>query len=88
MVFPSVDYDNDAFTPSGGDYSFVHRAIGADMLRYTTDFGQTWAKWRPWENVTMIPGSLFDSTWWQGRHIMVQCPLLCSTYIGGDLADV
>lgn len=77
MVFPDVDYDNEAFTSSGSDFLFKHAAIGADMFRYTADYGQTWFPWQNWENVTTIPGSVFSSPliFWEGQHIVMQCKI-------------
>ncbi|GJJ12099.1 hypothetical protein Clacol_006340 [Clathrus columnatus] len=74
MVFPNADYDNEAFTSSGSDFLFTHKAFGADSFRYTADYGQTWSQWQNWENVTMIPGGVFssDAIFWEGEHIIVQ----------------
>ncbi|KAF8580884.1 glycosyltransferase family 5 protein [Ramaria rubella] len=74
MVFPEADYDNAAFTSSGGDYFFTHKAFGAELLRYSWDYGQNWSTWTPWENTTQIPGSTFSQSglFWEGQHIIVQ----------------
>ncbi|KAF8550287.1 glycoside hydrolase family 13/glycosyltransferase family 5 protein [Imleria badia] len=74
MVFPDSDYDNSAFQHSNGQYSFTHKAYGADMFRYSGNFGQTWTNWTNWENVTTIPSDMVSNpdTWWTGEHIMVQ----------------
>ncbi|KAI0703620.1 glycoside hydrolase family 13 and glycosyltransferase family 5 protein [Cytidiella melzeri] len=74
MVFPDSDYDNAAFGYSNGQYTFTHSAIGADMLRYSTNFGQNWTQWRNWETTTTIDASEFadESQFWEGQHIMVQ----------------
>ncbi|OCH94959.1 glycoside hydrolase family 13 and glycosyltransferase family 5 domain-containing protein [Obba rivulosa] len=74
MVFPESDYDNDAFGFSDGQYTFTHSAFGADMLRYSWNYGQNWSDWRQWEPVTSINASVFDDSdiFWQGQHIMVQ----------------
>ncbi|KDQ60792.1 glycosyltransferase family 5 protein [Jaapia argillacea MUCL 33604] len=74
MVFPDSDYDTSAFAKANGNYTFTHKAFGADMLRYSWNFGQNWTQWQNWEDVTTIEGSLFDNSenWWQGQHIMVQ----------------
>ena len=81
MVFPDSDYDSSALTFNGDDntLSFTHKAIGAEKLRYTVDFGQHWSEWRDWEPVTVIDNSTFfedkNQNWWEGQHVMVQCEL-------------
>ncbi|KAF8522241.1 glycoside hydrolase family 13 and glycosyltransferase family 5 protein [Hysterangium stoloniferum] len=72
MVFPNADYDNSAFEASGNDFTFTHNAFGAELLRYTADYGQSWSNWTSWENVTTIPGSTFSGKFWDGQHIMMQ----------------
>ncbi|EMD38388.1 bifunctional glycoside hydrolase family 13 glycosyltransferase family 5 protein [Gelatoporia subvermispora B] len=74
MVFPESDYDSDAFGFSNGQYTFTHKALGADMLRYSWNYGQNWSDWRQWEPVTTMNASVFDSSdnFWQGQHVMVQ----------------
>lgn len=75
MVFPESDYDNDAFSYSNGEYTFTHQAYGADMFRYSTNFGQNWTSWQQWEDVTSIAGAEFSGSgmFWEGEHIMMQC---------------
>lgn len=77
MVFPDADYDNDAFGYSNGQYTFTHAAIGADMFRYSWNFGMNWTSWSNWEPVTTIDSSVFSSkdNFWEGQHIIVQCKL-------------
>ncbi|EPQ58265.1 modular protein with glycoside hydrolase family 13 and glycosyltransferase family 5 domains [Gloeophyllum trabeum ATCC 11539] len=74
MVFPESDYDSSSFSFVDGKYNFSHKAYGADMFRYSWNFGQNWTKWQNWEDVTLIDKDLFDNdeNWWQGQHIMVQ----------------
>ncbi|KAI9466337.1 glycoside hydrolase family 13 and glycosyltransferase family 5 protein [Lactarius psammicola] len=74
MVFPESDYDNSAFGLSNGQYSFSHKAFGADSFRYSINFGRNWTQWKPWEDTTFIDASAFDDSdlFWQGQHIMVQ----------------
>jgi len=75
MVFPDSDYDNAAFGYSNGQYTFTHHAYGADMYRYSGNYGQSWSNWSSWENVTTIPADVLTNidNWWQGQHIMMQC---------------
>ena len=77
MVWQDSDYDSGAFTSSDGQWTFTHKAIGADMFRYTVDFGQTWTTWQAYEGTTTIDNKTFfeseDDNWWDGQHIIVQC---------------
>jgi alpha-1,3-glucan synthase len=76
MVFTENDYDtNSSFTLTGDSYTFTHRAYGADMFRYSWNFGQNWTDWANWEDVTTINKSVFQDTdlFWEGNHIQVQC---------------
>ena len=84
MVFPDSDYDSSAFQHSNNQYTFTHKAYGADMLRYSGDFGQSWSNWTNWENVTTIPSDVVSNTdtWWTGQHIMVQCMLHIISFLG------
>ncbi|KAJ8584921.1 glycoside hydrolase family 13/glycosyltransferase family 5 protein [Rhizopogon salebrosus TDB-379] len=74
MVFPDSDYDNGAFGYSDGQYTFTHQAYGADMFRYSGNYGQSWTNWTSWENVTTIPSDILTNVdnWWEGQHIMMQ----------------
>lgn len=75
MVFPDADYDNDAFSYSNGQYQFTHQAYGAEMFRYSWNFGKNWTDWKNWEATTYIDSSVFedDTLFWDGQHILVQC---------------
>ncbi|KAJ7285792.1 modular protein with glycoside hydrolase family 13 and glycosyltransferase family 5 domains [Mycena rebaudengoi] len=75
MVFPENEYDTaSSFDFSNGQYTFAHKAYGADKFRYSWNFGQNWTQWAAWEDTTTIPQSVFSSSdnWWSGDHIMVQ----------------
>lgn len=77
MVWPDNDYDGGALSKdSSGNWAFAHKAVGADMFRYSVDFGQTWSTWVNYEDNTSINNSTFFSSsdnWWSGEHIIVQC---------------
>lgn len=76
MVFPDNDYDtNSSFAFSNGQYTFNHKAYGADMFRYSWNFGKNWTEWKNWEDTTTIDASVFKqpSNFWDGAHIVVQC---------------
>ncbi|KAF5383371.1 hypothetical protein D9757_008431 [Collybiopsis confluens] len=74
MVFPMNDYNSSALTFDHGQFTYTHSAYGADMFRYSMDFGQTWTNWTNWEDSTTLNMSFFASsnTFWKGTHIMVQ----------------
>ncbi|KAF8625783.1 hypothetical protein AX15_005173 [Amanita polypyramis BW_CC] len=75
MVFPENDYDTSGvFTFSNDQYSFTHKALGADKFRYSWNFGRNWTDWQNWEDTTVISQSIFQGSdlFWSGDHIMVQ----------------
>ncbi|KAG8934063.1 Cell wall alpha-1,3-glucan synthase ags1 [Tulasnella sp. 418] len=75
MVFPDNDYDKDAFQYADGKFTFKHQAYGADMFRYSWDFGKNWSDWAAWEPATTIPETRFDKAedmFWDGAHVMMQ----------------
>ena len=82
MINPDLEYDSSAFTKSDGQYIFTHRALGADMFRYSWNFAQNWTNWTSWEDTTSITANLFenDENWWSGQHVMVQCTLFRSLF--------
>lgn len=75
MIFPEADYDNDAFQASNGQFTFTHKAFGADSFRYSWNWGKNWTTWQAWEDTTTIESSVFggEENFWKGQHIMVQC---------------
>ncbi|CDO74608.1 Glycoside Hydrolase Family 13 / Glycosyltransferase Family 5 protein [Trametes cinnabarina] len=74
MVFPDSDYDSSALSVSGGTYTFTHKAWGADMFRYSANFGKNWTAWQKWEQTSTLDSSLFSDpgNFWQGDHVIVQ----------------
>lgn len=75
LVFPEADYDNSMFGYSEGQYTFTHKAYGADMFRYSWNFGQNWTTWKNWEDTTFIDKGVFQDSdlFWDNDHILVQC---------------
>jgi alpha-1,3-glucan synthase len=77
IVFPESDYDTEgALTVQGDSYAFHHNAKGADLFRYSWNFGKNYTSWTPYEDTTTIPKSIFDQCqecFWEGQHIIVQC---------------
>lgn len=72
MVYPSADYSSTLFSSSGGTYSLNHSAAGADMFRYSADFGQTWSGWGIYEAQSTLNSTMFANHWWKGDHVVVQ----------------
>ncbi|KAE9389511.1 modular protein with glycoside hydrolase family 13 and glycosyltransferase family 5 domains [Gymnopus androsaceus JB14] len=86
MVFPNSDYNSSSLTISGDDYIFTHTAIGADIVRYSWNFGQNWTNWTTWEDTTIVNTTFFADAdlFWDGDHIMVQywsAPALSSAHV-------
>ncbi|KAG6879976.1 hypothetical protein C0992_008569 [Termitomyces sp. T32_za158] len=75
MVFPENEYDtHGSFKVSNGQYTFTHRAFGAEKFRYSWNFGKNWTQWKDWEDTTVMDASAFQSSenFWDGDHVMVQ----------------
>ncbi|KAJ7063334.1 modular protein with glycoside hydrolase family 13 and glycosyltransferase family 5 domains [Mycena amicta] len=75
MIFPENEYDTDSsFGFSNGQYTFAHKAYGAEKFRYSWNFGRNWTQWTDWEDTTVISKSVFSDSdnFWDGDHIMVQ----------------
>ncbi|KAF5390171.1 hypothetical protein D9757_002866 [Collybiopsis confluens] len=74
MVFPENDYNASALTKQGDDYMFTHSAYGAEMFRYSWNFGQNWTNWTTWEATTTVNLTAFADAnlFWDGDHIVVQ----------------
>lgn len=90
MVFPELDYDKDgeALQLVDDHYVFTHQARGAELFRYSWNFGQSYTRWMPYENETVIPAEVFDAClecFWEGQHIIVQCkPKVLSPLVISD----
>lgn len=80
MVFPENDYDKNGMTYTDGYYEYTHKAYGADMFRYSGNFGRTWTDWKKWEDKSTIEKAYFDDSlnFWHGEHLMVQCGFIKS----------
>lgn len=73
FTFSESDYDNSVFAaPSDGDYTLTHKGWGAEMFRYSANFGQEWTEWADMESVTTLNKTMFENQWWNGDHLMVQ----------------
>ncbi|KAJ5683634.1 hypothetical protein N7462_006799 [Penicillium macrosclerotiorum] len=79
MIFPLLaNYTNGGFRQSTDGEGFVvdHKAAGADMWRYSTNWASTWSEWKPYEgssnHVNSLPWSGTNAQKWQGDHIILQ----------------
>ncbi|WVQ94915.1 hypothetical protein IAU59_002001 [Kwoniella sp. CBS 9459] len=77
IVYPEeADYSDSLFTVSDGTYTLNHIAPGADMFRYSADFGQSWSPWANYEQTSTLNATMFDKKandlWWDGEHVIVQ----------------
>ncbi|CED84497.1 modular protein with glycoside hydrolase family 13 and glycosyltransferase family 5 domains [Phaffia rhodozyma] len=72
LVFPDQDYDNSIFYTTDTGYAVNHTAVGADLIRYTANYGANWTDWFVWEDTTVIEKSKFDGNSWAGQHIILE----------------
>ncbi|PLW49252.1 hypothetical protein PCASD_02635 [Puccinia coronata f. sp. avenae] len=74
ITFQSATYSKNLLHKgSDGLFQIISNAAGADLMRYSTDFGKTWMKWQPYARVVGLPAGTFSqSQFWEGNHIRVQ----------------
>ena len=81
MVFPnSANYSNDLLFGSANNSLYVsHKAAGADMFRYSLNFGTTYSNWEDYGNEESPNTTLAPKVWsgtnlqeWDGEHVIVQ----------------
>ncbi|KAK8853442.1 hypothetical protein IAR55_004148 [Kwoniella newhampshirensis] len=73
MVFPDeAQFSDTLLSVSNGVYTVNHSAPGADMFRYSADFGQSWSGWAPYETTSTLNATMFQNLWWDGDHVAVQ----------------
>ncbi|KAI8457791.1 hypothetical protein BY996DRAFT_4577963 [Phakopsora pachyrhizi] len=74
IVFPQYTYSKNLLQKgSDGIFKIVSNAAGADLLRYSTDFGKTWSAWKPYTKEFGLPVNAFSKTqFWEGNHVKVQ----------------
>ncbi|KAK1236528.1 hypothetical protein PQX77_000221 [Marasmius sp. AFHP31] len=73
MAFPENDY-TEGLMYTDRALQYTHRAFGADMFRYSMNFGMNYTNWTRWEDMTIIKPEVYDGIYkfWDGDHIMVQ----------------
>ena len=81
MVFPtSANYSNSLLFKDTEDSLYVsHKAAGADMFRYSLNFGTTYSDWEDYGNDEKPNTTLAPKVWsgtklqdWSGEHVIVQ----------------
>lgn len=73
MVYPdSADYSSTLLSVSNGVYTLNHSAPGADMFRYSGNFGQQWSNWSTYATTSTLNATYFSNNWWKGEHVVVQ----------------
>ena len=81
MVFPnSANYSNSLLFRNANNSLYVsHKAAGADMFRYSLNFGTTYSTWENYSNGESPNTTLAPRVWsgtklqeWDGEHVIVQ----------------
>ena len=80
LVFPSANYSSNLLFRGANDSLYVsHKAAGANMFRYSLDFGTTYSDWELYPNGTNSTSMLSPRTWsgtrlqeWIGEHVIIQ----------------
>ena len=81
MVFPnSANYSNSMLFKDADHSLYVsHKAAGADMFRYSLNFGTTYSDWEIYSNGKNPNTTLLPKVWsgtklqdWNGEHVIVQ----------------
>lgn len=74
ITFQNVTYSRGLLQKkSDGRFSLVSNAAGADLMRYSTDFGAKYSSWINYTSHYDLPVDVFNYTqFWTGNHIRVQ----------------
>lgn len=78
MVFPATaNYSESLISPgSEGMLTLSHTAPGAELWRYTTNWGSSYSGWMPYSGgdnqVLILPWNGTDAQAWDGRHARVE----------------
>ncbi|KAJ5836538.1 Glycoside hydrolase superfamily, partial [Penicillium robsamsonii] len=76
LISPLANYSTSLVHKSGDNLYLQHRAAGADMFRYSSDFGRSWNEWATYTGdnttVTIPTWDGTDAQKWEGTHIRVQ----------------
>lgn len=80
MVFASANYSSDMLFEDKNHHRYIsHKAAGADMFRYSLNFGTTYTNWEEYPRGEKPTSLLAPKVWsgtrlqdWKGEHIIVQ----------------
>ncbi|KAJ5344880.1 hypothetical protein N7452_002884 [Penicillium brevicompactum] len=76
LISPLSNYSSTLVSKSDDTYYVQHNAAGADLFRYSSDFGRSWNNWTTYEGgKTAVDVPVFDgpkTMKWEGTHIRVQ----------------
>ncbi|KAJ5534138.1 hypothetical protein N7527_000392 [Penicillium freii] len=76
LISPLANYSSTLVHKSNDNLYLQHRAAGADMFRYSSDFGRSWNEWVTYKggntSITIPRFTGTDSQKWEGTHIRVQ----------------
>ena len=80
VVFHTANYSSNLlFRDVNSSLYISHKAAGADMFRYSLNFGTTYSDWEPYPNGDMPNSTLVPQAWsgtklqdWKGEHVVVQ----------------
>ncbi|WBW73643.1 cell wall alpha-1,3-glucan synthase Mok11 [Schizosaccharomyces osmophilus] len=76
MIFPNANYSFDLLQLEGKHLSLNHSAPGADLFRYSMDFGSSWSSWQEYDGsftrCYLKKQSISSHHKWVGHHVMVQ----------------
>ena len=91
IVFPhSNNFTASLLTESSTGYIVNHKAKGADLFRFSLDFGLTWTEWKPYENFTFFEKTHFKES--DQKHVVVDywCKLCGSSAsrVYGEISSV
>jgi len=78
MVFSTANYSSSLLhqEPTNDTLFIQHHAAGADMYRYSTNWGTTFSKWKPYnggnDTIETLPWSGTKKQAWKGEHVRVE----------------
>lgn len=78
MVFPrTANYSQSLFTrTTDGGLAVNHKAAGADLWRYSTNWGTSFSYWMPYgggpDSISLLPWNGTSQQEWPGQHVIVE----------------
>ncbi|KAI7955973.1 hypothetical protein MJO29_007372 [Puccinia striiformis f. sp. tritici] len=73
ITFANVWYSETLLEDKDGKYTIRSEAPGADLMRYSVDFGNTYSNWTQYSSQFTLPDNAFSvSKFWKGHHVRVQ----------------